>query len=43
MVNGPLGTWNPSGLAAGEYRLRLVTVDVTGNFGECTVQVRVGG
>ena len=29
--------------AAGAYQLRLVTVDVTGNFGQCTVTVNVGG
>lgn len=41
--NGPLGVWDSSGLPAGEYLLRLVTVDGTGNFGQCTVQVVVGG
>lgn len=43
VINGPLGTWNPAGLPPGVYQLRLVTVDVTGNFGQCTVQVTVGG
>lgn len=43
VANGPLGTWDPSGLAPGEYLLRLVTVDLTGNFGECTVRVVVDG
>ncbi len=43
VINGPLGTWNPAGLPPGDYQLRLVTVDVTGNFGQCTVQVTVGG
>lgn len=43
VVNAPLGTWDPSGLPPGEYLLRLVTVDITGNFGECTVRVVVGG
>ncbi|MCB0228659.1 MAG: hypothetical protein KDI07_15715 [Anaerolineae bacterium] len=43
VVNGPLGTWDPSGLPAGAYQLRLVTVDATGNFGQCTVTVNVGG
>lgn len=43
VVNGPLATWNPAGLPPGDYQLRLVTVDITGNFGQCTVQVRVGG
>ena len=43
VVNGPLGTWDPSGLPPGSYLLRLVTVDVTGNFGQCSVQVNVGG
>ena len=43
VINGPLGTWNPAGLPPGEYLLRLVTVDVTGNFGQCAVQVNVGG
>lgn len=43
VINGPLGTWNPAGLPPGEYLLRLVTVDITGNFGQCTVQVNVGG
>lgn len=43
VVNGPLGTWDPSGLPPGAYQLRLVTVDVTGNFGQCTVTVNVGG
>ena len=41
--NGSLGTWDPAGLPAGDYLLRLVTVDATGNFGQCTVQVTVGG
>lgn len=41
--NGPLGTWDPGGLPPGAYLLRLVTVDATGNFGQCTVQVTVGG
>jgi hypothetical protein len=41
--NGPLGAWDPAGLPPGEYLLRLVTVDMTGNFGECTVRVVVGG
>jgi hypothetical protein len=43
VINGPLGTWNPAGLPPGEYQLRLVTVDITGNFGQCTVQITVGG
>jgi hypothetical protein len=43
VINGPLGTWNPAGLPPGDYQLRLVTVDITGNFGHCTVQVSVGG
>lgn len=43
VINGPLGVWNPAGLSPGEYLLRLVTVDITGNFGQCTVQVTVGG
>lgn len=43
VINGPLGTWNPAGLPPGEYLLRLVTVDITGNFGQCAVQVTVGG
>lgn len=43
VINGPLGVWNPAGLPAGSYLLRLVTVDITGNFGQCTVQVNVGG
>lgn len=43
VINGPLGTWNPAGLPPGEYLLRLVTVDVTGNFGQCAVQVSFGG
>lgn len=42
VTNGPLGTWNPAGLPPGEYQLRLVTVDITGNFGQCTVQITVG-
>lgn len=41
--NAPLGIWDPSGLPPGNYLLRVVTVDITGNFGECTVQVTVGG
>ncbi|MEZ4767322.1 MAG: hypothetical protein R2844_02730 [Caldilineales bacterium] len=41
--NGPLGTWDPSGLPPGAYQIRLVTVDVTGNFGQCTVGVNYGG
>lgn len=43
VVNGPLGTWDPSGLPAGAYQLRLVTVDATGNFGQCTVTINYGG
>lgn len=43
VINGPLGSWNAAGLPPGAYELRLVTVDVTGNFGQCTVQVSVGG
>lgn len=43
VVDGPLGTWNVAGLPAGSYTLYLRTVDATGNFGECTVQVQVGG
>ena len=43
VTNGPLGIWDPAGLPAGDYLLRLVTVDATGNFGQCTVQVTVGG
>lgn len=43
VINGPLGVWNPAGLNPGDYLLRLVTVDITGNFGQCTVQVTVGG
>lgn len=43
VINGSLGTWNPAGLPPGAYELRLVTVDVTGNFGQCSVQVSVGG
>ncbi len=41
VTNGFLGAWNVSGLPAGAYTLYLRTVDVTGNFGECTVQVQV--
>lgn len=41
--NGPLGVWDASGLPPGDYILRLVTVDNTGNFGQCSVQVTVGG
>lgn len=41
VINGPLGTFDPSGLPAGDYLLRLVTVDITGNFSQCTVQVTV--
>lgn len=41
VINGPLGVWDPGGLPPGSYALRLVTVDATGNFGECTVQVNV--
>lgn len=45
VVNGPLGVWDPyaSGLPPGEYLLRLVTVDITGNYGQCTVRVVLGG
>ncbi len=43
VVDGPLGAWNVSGLPAGAYILYLRTIDVTGNYGECTVQVQVGG
>lgn len=39
---GVLGAWNVNGLKAGNYLLYLRTVDITGNFGECVVQVRVG-
>ena len=41
--NGPLGVWDPSGLPPGPYQLRLVTVDATGNFGQCSVTVNYGG
>jgi hypothetical protein len=40
--NGPLATWEIGGLAPGVYHLRLVVVDITGNFGpydEVTVRV----
>ena len=43
VLNGPLGTWDPSGLPPGAYQIRLVTVDATGNFGQCTVSVTYGG
>ena len=43
VLNGPLGIWDPSGLPGGAYQIRLVTVDITGNFGQCTVEVLVGG
>lgn len=43
VINGPLGVWDPGGLSPGEYSLRLVTVDGTGNFGFCTVQIVLGG
>ncbi|MER2599291.1 MAG: hypothetical protein ABTQ73_07220 [Caldilineales bacterium] len=43
VTNGPLGTINLAGLPAGDYLLRLVTVDVTGNFGQCTVQISFSG
>ena len=43
VTNGTLGIWDPAGLPAGDYLLRLVTVDATGNFGQCTVQLSVGG
>lgn len=42
VANGVLGAWNVSGLPAGAYTLYLRTVDLTGNFGECSVQVQVG-
>ncbi|MEA3334571.1 MAG: hypothetical protein U9R25_01585 [Chloroflexota bacterium] len=42
VLNGPLGTWDPSGLPPGPYQLRLVTVDNTGNFGQCIVDVTIG-
>jgi hypothetical protein len=42
VANGSLGVWDPSGLPSGAYQLRLVTVDVTGNFGQCTVAVNYG-
>jgi len=32
VVNGPLGVWDTSPLPAGNYKLRLVVVDVTGNY-----------
>jgi hypothetical protein len=41
VIDGPLGTWNVGGLPAGAYILYLRTVDATGNFGECAVQVQV--
>lgn len=43
VINASLGVWDTTGLAPGEYLLRLVTVDITGNFGECTVRVVVAG
>jgi len=40
VVNGPLGVWDTSALAPGVYTLRLVVVDITGNYPEpCTVRV----
>lgn len=42
VVNGLLEVWNTSDLPAGSYSLRLVVVDVTGNFPPpCEVQVVV--
>lgn len=38
---GVLGSWNVAGLPPGAYTLYLRTVDITGNFGECSVQVQV--
>jgi len=31
-INGYLATWNTSGLSPGVYSLRLVVVDITGNY-----------
>jgi hypothetical protein len=40
VVGGELGTWDVSGLAAGDYLLHLVVVDVGGNYPEpCQVPV----
>ena len=43
VTNGPLGTFDPAGLPAGDYILRLVTVDITGNFAQCSVQIAISG
>ncbi|MBK7201210.1 hypothetical protein [Candidatus Amarolinea dominans] len=40
-ASGVLRQLNVAGLAPGAYTLYLRTVDVTGNFGECSVQVQV--
>jgi len=43
-INGHLATWNTSGLSPGVYSLRLVVVDITGNYPPiniCRLQVFV--
>lgn len=32
VVNGLLDTWDVSGFPAGNYRLKLTVVDITGNY-----------
>lgn len=41
VVNGPLGRWNSSDFDQGDYVLRLVVVDNTGNYETCQVRVKV--
>ena len=44
VTNGVLGTFNPALVPPGAYNLRLVVVDVTGNFPPpCSVKVIVPG
>ncbi|MCS7286120.1 MAG: hypothetical protein RMK30_02675 [Anaerolineae bacterium] len=42
VVGGTLGIWDPSPLPPGEYRLRLVVVDITGNYPPpCEIPIRI--
>ncbi|RLC82632.1 MAG: hypothetical protein DRI61_01760 [Chloroflexi bacterium] len=42
VINGVLGVWDPSPLPPGDYKLRLVVVDITGNFPPpCVVPVKI--
>ena len=42
VAGGALGSWNTGTVPAGEYELRLIVVDISGNYPEpCTVRLIV--